>query len=210
MRVYVLQVDREEYQAKPGTLARSGGKAPGMTDADIPKDKSGEPLTHLFTLDLDEIPELQETYPGARALAAFCPEPNSGDRSEELMLVPITREAAAALPYQARDAEGDEDDDDNDEVDEDAGRPIAILPLDVPIGVFHRSGDEGDLKEIKKMIFNAAGHVLGEPFWIQSDDEDDGGGGDFIMQINEGLCSINLGDSGSLYVFESGTVFQCY
>lgn len=35
---------------------------------------------------LDEIPELQETYSGARALAAFCPEPNSGDRSEELTL----------------------------------------------------------------------------------------------------------------------------
>lgn len=205
-RVYVLQVYREEYQAKPGTLARSGGRAPGLTDADIPKDKSGEPLTHLFTLDLDEIPELQENYSGARALAAFCPEPNSGDRSEELRLVPITREAAAALPYQARDTEGDEDDDEDD--DDNAGKPIAILPLDVPIGIFHRPGDEGDEKEIKKMIFNAAGHVLGEPFWIQSEDEDDGG--DFIMQINEGLCDINLGDSGSLYVFDTGAIFQCY
>ncbi|MBK9261679.1 MAG: hypothetical protein IPM54_17970 [Polyangiaceae bacterium] len=190
VRAYVLQVHREGYEPKPGTLARSGGKAPGIADADVPKDKQGESLTHLFTLDLDEIPELQEKYAGARALAAFCPEPNSGDRSDELELVPITREAAAALPHD------DEDD---------AGTPIAILPLDVPIGVFQRS-DEGELKEIRKMIFNAAGHVLGEPFWIQGDE----GGFDFVMQINGGLCDVNLGDSGSLYVFESETIFQCY
>ena len=72
IRIYVLQVDTEGYQPKSGTLARSGGKAPGIADADIPKDKSGEALTHLFTLDLDEIPELQQRYAGARALAAFC------------------------------------------------------------------------------------------------------------------------------------------
>jgi len=198
-RVYVLQVEREGYEPKPNTLARSGGKAPGLADADIPKDKSGEPLTHLFTLDLDEIPELQKRYDGARALAAFCPEPNSGDRSDELELVPITREQVAALPPQA----ASEDDEEGD----DAGRPIAILPLDVPLAVFERSRDDGVAKEIRKMIFNAAGHVLGEPFWIQ---DDEGGFDDFIMQINESLCDINLGDSGSLYVFEGETIFQCY
>jgi hypothetical protein len=208
MGIYVLQVDSEGYVPKRGTLARSGGKAPGIADADIPKDKSGEPLTHLFTLDLDEIPELQEQYSGARALAAFCPEPNSGDRTEEFQLVPITREAAAALPHLAQTAKNADDDDDDDDEDDIAGQPMAILQLDVPVSVFDRSGDEGTLKEIKNMLFNAAGHVFGEPFWIQGDDED--GGGDFIMQINEGLCDVNLGDGGSLYVFESGTVFQCY
>ncbi len=193
-RIYVLQVERDGYDPKPGTLARSGGKAPGLSEDAIPKDKSGEPLTHLFTLDLDEIPELQQRYGGARALAAFCPEPNSGDRSDELELVPISREAAEASPNLAEDSE------------DEPSRPIAILPLDVPCAIFERSGEEGPAREMRKMIFNAAGHVFGEPFWIQEEEGD----GDFIMQINEGLCEVNLGDSGSLYVFGWGTVFQCY
>lgn len=210
IRVYVLQVEREGYAHKPGTLARSGGKAPGIADADIPKDESGEPLTHLFTLDLDEIPELQEKYSGARALAAFCPEPNSGDRTDEFELVPVTREAVAALPYDGKGSDSDEDadDDDDDDDEEETGRPIAIVPVDVPMSVFDRSDSDGVGKEIRKMIFNASGHVFGEPFWIQ--EEDEGGSDDFIMQVNESLCDINLGDSGSLYVFGWGSVFQCY
>lgn len=194
-RVYVLQVERDGYEPKEGTIARSGGKAPGVADADVPKDKSGEPLTHLFTLDLNEIPELQEKYSGARGLAVFCPEPNSGDRSDELELVPVTGDAIALVPNNG----GDDDDEE--------GRPIAIVPLDVPLAVFERSKEDGVAKEIRKIIFNAAGHVLGEPFWIQ---DDEGGADDFIMQINEGLCDVNLGDCGSLYVFDGGTVFQCY
>lgn len=205
MRIYVLQVERDGYDHKPGTLARSGGKAPGITDENIPKDKSGEPLTHLFTLDLDEIPELKEKHPGARVLAAFCPEPNSGDRTDEFELVPVSAEAVAALPYTGSggDSENDDDDDDSDET----GRPIAIVPLDVPLNVFNRSEADGVAKEIRKMIFNASGHVFGEAFWIQ---DDEGDGDDFIMQVNESLCDINLGDSGSLYVFGWGSVFQCY
>ncbi len=196
-RIYVLQVEKEGYDHKPGTLARSGGKAPGLSEDKIPKDKSGEPLTHLFTLDLDEIPELQQKYGGARALAFFCPEPNSGDRSDELEWVPISAEAIAAIPR---------DDATNEDEEEAEARPIAILPLDVPCAVFVRSGDDGPAKEMRKMIFNAAGHVFGEPFWIQEEEGD----GDFLMQINEGLCDMNLGDSGSLYVFGWGSVFQCY
>lgn len=203
-RVYVLQVEREGYDHKPGTLARSGGRAPGIADKDIPKDKSGEPLTHLFTLDLDEIPELRAKYSGARVLAAFCPEPNSGERTDEFELVPVSREAVAALPHDGAGADSENDDDDDSE---DAGRPIAIVPLDVSLDVFNRASSDGTAKEIRKMIFNASGHVLGIPFWIQDDDE---GGDDFIMQVNESLCNINLGDSGSLYVFGWGTVFQCY
>lgn len=199
-RIYVLHVEKEGYDHKPGTLARSGGKAPGLSEDKIPKDKSGEPLTHLFTLDLDEIPELQQKYGGARALAFFCPEPNSGDRTDELEWVPISAEAIAAIPRDEATNEDDEDDED------DEAQPIAILPLDVPCAMFIRSGDDGPMKEMRKMIFNAAGHVFGEPFWIQEEEGD----GDFIMQINEGLCDVNLGDCGSLYVFGWGTVFQCY
>jgi hypothetical protein len=205
LRIYVLQVDREGYDPKPGTLARSGGKAPGIADKDIPKDQSGEPLTHLFTLDLDEIPELQEGYSGARALAVYCPEPGSGDRTDELQLVPVSAKAVAALPYDGAGINPEEESEDDES--EERGRPIAIIPVDVPLAVFNRSESEGVARELRKMIFNASGHVLGEPFWIQ---DDEGGGHDFIMQVNESLCDINLGDSGSLYVFGWGTVFQCY
>ncbi len=196
-RVYSLQVGKDGYEPKPGTLSRSGGTPPGIAEADYPKGDDGEAFTHLFTLDLEEIPELMIRYGGARAIAAFCPDPNSGDRTDEFTFVPISQQAVDALPNTVSG-----DDEDEDDV---AGSPIAVLPLDVPMEVFEKS-DDAPFKEIHKMLFNAAGHVLGEPFWIQGDE----GGDDFVMQINEGLAELNLGDCGSLYVFDSGTVFQCY
>lgn len=189
-RIYLLQVSREGYEPKPGSLSVSGGKSPGTGPESIPRDAKGEPKEHLFSLDLDEIPELKERYPGARVLSCYCPEPRSGDRSEELVLVPVSAEAATA----ASSAEPD-----------DAATPIAVLPLDVPLVVFDTTS-EAPYSDIRNMVFNACGHVFGQPFWIQSDEGDDG----FLMQINGGLADINLGDSGSLYVFDSGTIFQCY
>jgi hypothetical protein len=32
----------------------------------------------------------------------------------------------------------------------------------------------------------------------------------FVMQLSERIGDLNLGDSGSLYVFEGDTFMQCY
>ena len=62
------------------------------------------------------------------------------------------------------------------------------------------------LKEIRGLVFNQPGYVLGEPMYIQEDEGDF----DFVMQLAEQIGGLNLGDSGSLYVFEHGSFMQCY
>jgi len=188
-RVYVLHVGHEDFPAAAGSLSRSGGAAPGLGAEQIPKDKDGEPFAHLFTLDLREMPELGARYAGARALALFCPEPDTGEHNDDATLVPIAEADCERAPNLGQ-----------------GERPIAVTALDVPTAAFSRSEDPG-LKALRKHIFNAAGHVLGEPLWIQ---DDEWGAGPFVVQVNESLADINLGDSGSLYVFANDAVFQCY
>jgi hypothetical protein len=63
------------------------------------------------------------------------------------------------------------------------------------------------LKELRGLVFNRPGYVLGEPMFIQEADDD---GGDFVMQLSSQIGDLNLGDSGSLYVFDGGTFMQCF
>jgi predicted DNA-binding WGR domain protein len=188
IRVYVLERlwegNEKGFAARPGSLTVSGGRAPGLDDAAIPLDRSDEPLTHLFTLDFADMPELAAHWPGARAVAFFCPEPDRGERYGETVWVPIPQGATIG------------------EID---GEPIAVVPLDVPCSVFDRS--DSAHPALRKMIFNADGHVLGEPIWIQDEEADSGA---WVMQVNEGLSEANTGDSGSLYLYTGGTTFQCY
>ncbi|AKT37602.1 WGR domain-containing protein [Chondromyces crocatus] len=190
LRTYVLQRvwshnEDRGYTARPGSLTVSGGKAPGLDEASVPRDGKGEPHKHLFTLDLDDLPELRTNWPGARAVAYFCPEPERGERYDEAIWVPIPMDA------EVKAVDGD---------------PIAVVALDVPTDLFRRS-KEPSVAMLRKMIFNAAGHVLGEPLWIQ---EEEGGDGAWVMQVNESLSEANTGDAGSLYVYTRGTTFQCH
>jgi hypothetical protein len=181
-RVYLLYVGNDEFPADAMTVSRSGGRPP-LPDRDVPTDDDGEPLEHIFTLDLHQFPDLAGRYPGNRALSFFCPEPKSGDRYDECRLIPV--------------AECPEDPSD--------GQPIAVVPLEVSEALFDEA--EGDLLQLRHSIFNADGHVIGAPIWIQDGET---GHGEFIMQVNQGLGDLNLGDLGSLYVFERGFVFQCH
>lgn len=103
------------------------------------------------------------------------------------MLVPIPESAAAA-------SDGD---------------PISVVPLAVPAAIFDASAAASDpvLAEIRSLVFNRPGYALGQPMFIQ---EDYGTGSGFVMQLAERIADLNLGDSGSLYVFEDATFMQCY
>jgi hypothetical protein len=189
-RVYLLEVDRESFTPKQGSLSRSGGRPPGLRPDAVPTAEDGEAMQHLLTLDLEELPELQRWYPDARALAYFYPEPRLGRRYAEAKLVAIPRAAAAAQPNRGEDE-----------------RPIAVVGIDVPSACFDRTNDR-TLASIRAAIFGAAGQVLGLPLWIQGEDEEVSG--EFVLQVNPGLADVNLGDLGSLYVFTEGTAFQCH
>lgn len=200
-RVYLLQrrdLNEEVPPARDGSFSFSRGAGPivpdaGKTDgakkAAPPKSRKGRSTgdaEHILTLDLEEIPELKPRFPGARALSLLAPHPEDGDSWDAAELRPIPDGAAAP-----------------------AGKnPITVMPLDVPSAIFESKAcqDQPVLKEIRGLVFNQPGYVLGEPMYIQEDEGDF----DFVMQLAEQIGGLNLGDSGSLYVFEHGSFMQCY
>ncbi len=48
--------------------------------------------------------------------------------------------------------------------------------------------------------------VFGPPLWLQ----DDEGGDGFVMQLDEGLVDVNLGDGGIMYAFADDAFWQCH
>lgn len=189
-RIYLLEppyrVEDCGLEPRPGSWSRLGGA--GVGGVPVPKRKNGEPLEHVLTIDLTEAPELAARYKDARALALYVPDPRGGEDYEDSELVPIPQsETAATAPSD--------------------GEPLFVLPIDVPSAIFDSSDARSNpvLAEVRKAIFNRSGWALGAPMWIQEPEGDD----DLVMQLSEGL-GINVGDCGSLYVFDYEIVMQSH
>lgn len=191
-RVYALDRDGEKgFSAREGSFSRIGGSVPGLAEESYPKWR-GDAMTPILTFDLDEIPELQKRHPNARLLVLFHPDPEGGENQEDACLVAVPRAAVTEA--------GD-------------GEPLAVTAIDLPDGVFAERGsaerDRVEIADLRKQLFRRGGHVFGSPFWIQGEDDDVTG--DFLFQLNDGLCDLNLGDVGSFYAFDDGTfLFQCH
>ena len=182
-RIYLLErrdLDDGVPARRAGSFSVSRGAGPGGVEA-------GGEREHVVTIDLEEVPELQKRHPSARALSLFAKSPQLGDGWKGARLLSVPRDAAPPT----------------------GGNPITVMPIDVPSSLFDSvaSRDDAALKEIRQLVFNRPGYVLGEPMYIQQDDEGSVG---FVMQLAESIGDLNLGDSGSLYVFEGASFMQCY
>lgn len=153
------------------------------------KGRTNEDEEHILTLDLEDIPELAALYPGMRALSFYAVDPDSGAYWEKARLTAIPMGSAPPTD----------------------GSPVAVLPLEVPAAVFDTDESREDvvLKDIRNLVFNRPGYALGEPMYIQGDEEGEGRG-TFLFQLSESMGGLNLGDCGSLYVFTGGSFMQCY
>lgn len=189
-RIYLLEppyrMEGCGLEPRPGSWSRLGGA--GVGGVPVPKRKNGEPLEHVLTIDLTEAPELAARYKDARALALYVPDPRSGEDYGDSELVAIPQSATAATTPSD-------------------GEPLFVLPVDVPRAIFDRRDARSNpvLGEVRKAIFNRSGWALGAPMWIQEPEGDD----DLVMQLSEGL-GINVGDCGSLYVFDYAIVMQSH
>jgi hypothetical protein len=88
---------------------------------------------------------------------------------------------------------------------------VDAIALDVPVAIFGPplEGEEPiatALAQLRRLLFDAAGHAGGGPLWLQDDEGSDG----FVLQFTEQFIDINLGDNGTMYVFEGCAFFQCY
>lgn len=192
-RIYVLRrVDDEQ----PTGINRIGGLAPGV-DAERWPMREDEPMSHLFTLDVESMPGLDAKVPeGVKAVSVFCADPYNNEAweydNDYTAVLFSTAEQLAADVAPPEDLDQD--------VEPEAG--FQIVPLDVDPDVFF--GGDTDLNE---EIFRAPARVLGPPIWLQGDE---GGEEGFLMQFDEYFVDMNLGDSGVMYVYANTAFWQCY
>lgn len=169
------------------TLNVQGGPAPGVGTDRWPM-YDDEPMEHLFTLDLETLPELGARYDGMRTMSVFCHQPGYNEAWE-----PGNEWTAVVFSTQ-------------EQIDAAPERPDDIAPE--PTGSFEVVAVHVDLsdKEMRGEVYRQGARVLGPPLWLQGDDYF----GDFVMQFDESFFPMNLGDMGIMYVFSDTAFWQCH
>ncbi len=187
LRVYILE--RDDTEPGTTTIARIAGTPIGVTESLVPQ-FDDESMTHIFTLDLAQFPELANRFDGARGLSLYLPDPGYAEHHDSGELVPVQE---ANLQDSPGDTEG--------------AASMVIKAFDVPVAVF--DGDvEGDLKRVREILYSQSGYALGGPLWLQ--DGEPGEDSEFLLQFDESFAHINLGDAGIMYLFDNDIDWQCH
>lgn len=187
-KVRIYRLARGEGEPAPGSVARIGGAPRGVSTPPVDRD---EPMTHVITLDLAQLPELAARRPGVRGLSLYLPDPDTGDRHRHGALVWTREDELAGAPGSTAGA-----------------RSVVVEAFDVPAAIFEGGELEGAAKRVRAIVYSSHGYAGGGPLWLQ-----DGPAGEdpsFLFQFDEGLCHINLGDMGVMYVFEHEIDWQCH
>lgn len=188
VRIYVLA--RGEGEVPADAVARIGGRPRGVRDASAPAFR-GEPMTHMLTLDLAALPELAARRPGARSVSLYLPDPDEGTHHRSGALVWTPAAELGSAPGST----------------EDASR-LVVEAFDVPAQIFAGGERDAVLDRVRSIVYRSHGYVGGGPLWLQ--DGPEGLDPGFILQFDEGLCSLNLGDMGVMYVFDGHITWQCH
>lgn len=178
------------------TLNLTGGKPPGI-DAESWPVKDDEPMVHLFTLDLETMPELKNPKTDTRSVSFFCWSPSYNEAWE-------AGNDQTALLKATSDQVGTEHEPPEEAELRTQGHFEAIR-IEVPSNVWFAEG--GVLGELRGAIYSLGARALGEPLWLQGDE---GGGYGYVMQFDESFVDVNLGDMGIMYVFSDGGFWQCH
>ncbi|MFZ6177855.1 hypothetical protein [Nannocystis pusilla] len=187
-KVRIYRLRRGEDEPAADSVARIGGTPRGIVTP--PVDRK-EPMTHVLTLDLAQLPELAAKHPGARALSLYLPDPDTGERHRHGTLVWTSEEELSRAPGSIEDAAA-----------------LLVEAFDVPEQIFGGGELEGAAKRVRRIVYGSAGFVGGGPLWLQ--DGDPGVDPSFLFQFDESLAHINLGDSGVMYVFDGDIDWQCH
>ncbi len=209
-RVYVM-TSVDGPVAAAAAVTRAGGPPSGLTAATRPKYGDAF-MHHLWTIDLDEVPELRRfaKLAGARAAALFihdareneCFEPAAGRGATAIVAISDAQLATGAWSDAA--------------VDDPASRGLAVFPIDVPARVFDDTIDFFELEESDRardkhlaelhMELMSASYLNGAPIYFQGDDHK----GEFLGQFSEAIVDVNLGDAGTMYVFSDLAFWACH
>ncbi len=178
------------------TLNLTGGKPPGI-DAEGWPVKDDEPMVHLFTLDLETMPELKNPKTDTRSVSFFCWSPGYNEAWE------AGNDQTALLKATADRVGEDHEPPEEAEIREQGY--FEAVRIEVPSDVWYAKS--GVLDELRGAIYSLGARALGQPLWLQGDE---GGGAGFVMQFDESFVDINLGDMGIMYVYTDGGFWQCH
>jgi hypothetical protein len=187
-KVRIYRLSRSERAPAADEVGRIGGTPRGVKADDVPRLRD-EPMEHVITLDLARLPGMKGPR-DARSVSLYLPDPDHGEHHDSGRLLWRSEAALADAPGSVADA-----------------RAIEVEAFDVPAAIF-RGGCEGELERVRGMVYTSHGYALGGPLWLQ--DGPEGEDPDFLFQFDDGLCSINLGDCGVMYVFGSDISWQCH
>lgn len=193
-------VDREEDDDEDGEddggaelgVSRVGG--PGFDLGERQPRYDDAPMTHVFTLATEDVPALRAAFPEAAAVALYVANPDLNEAytpyNSETAVVALRKEDLGRGLAQP--------------TSKDLGlAEVRATTLDVPAAAFD---GEGEAKELRGAIYQLHARAGGEPIWLQ----DEEGGGRFLLQVDEGFASMNLGDCGVMYVFDDTAYWQCH
>jgi len=183
----------ERANEPPVGVSRVGG--PGYDLADRQPVHDDEPMTHIFTLAVDDVPALRGAFPDAVAVALYVAGPDMNEAfapyNDETCVIgvlggDIARGEAAPT---SKDLEAN---------------AVEAITVDVAAAAFDGGGVAD--KELHKAIYALHARAGGSPIWLQSEEE----GGRFLLQLDERFAPINLGDCGVMYVFDDTAYWQCH
>jgi hypothetical protein len=213
--VFVL----EHGGAKGESVNQIFGIPPGVDDSRWPLTLSGAPMVHILTLDLRTAPGVGSTP--ARAIAFFLADPDTNDAlfepvpafmkvlylsEEDIAKGVIAKDSPAKTtasprpyPYEAHSFA--------------VAIPFTCTRVEVPSAIFGMWGLPEEPSEELQEVASAVGSRLpgfagGRP---TSDDATHmHPNGKFVMQFNESLVPINLGDAGTMFVFDDVAFFTSH
>jgi predicted DNA-binding WGR domain protein len=181
--VYAMSVGKPSR-----SLSRLSRRPAGFAPEDVPRAR-GRKLMHAFTVDLQDVPELQARHPGARTLSVWIQGWGESEWRAQA-IVPRTEDQIATHP-----------------IVED-GPTLELLRLEVPASIFGPSPSERE-RYARGLLYRKPGLLLGGPIWLQ-----DGRWGvdpTFVAQYDERIAiGANFGDVGIGYSFEDRATWQCH
>lgn len=189
--IYVVERDED---TKAG-LGRVGDVALGVGEDRWPTHgEDDEPMEHVITLDLRQLPSLRSSFGDAIGVAVFISSRDDNEAYE-----PDNDEVSFVTVEEADLARGE-----HDPSGEGDCTALRVTPVEVPVAAFSY-GDES-LEPLRGAIYQLGGRAGGEPLWLQDEEHY----GPFLMQLDESLVHMNLGDAGILYIFEDTAFWQCH
>ena len=203
--VTIYLIEALEQEPSEIEINRTFSHPIGVSEENWPR-LDGKKMFHAVTLDLETTPKLKEHFPGYRAISLFI-----SDRVEHEIDGPNNKDATLVRITQEDIEEGinENSPEHNTDFGEPKSQSFTCHEIEIPIEVFHPEVrglvEENPLLNLATRIYDQS-YAAGVPLWLQGVEFK----GTFLLQFDEMLVDMNLGDGGIMYVFKETAFFQCH